>query len=94
MPDDLRDDGRRIASLIGLVFGGLMHLVVGVFVLSSGLVAPAWAAALLSVLWVAAAGLLWHWRHTPLRALFVPVVMALVWWATITAGDIWLGWTA
>lgn len=87
-------EGRRLASLIALVFGGLMHVVVGVFVLSSGLVAPAWAAAVLSILWVTAAWLLWRWRHAPVRVLFVPVVMAAFWWAAITAGDAWLGWSA
>lgn len=94
MAGDFKDHGHRLASLIAVVFGSLMHVVVGVFVLSSGLVAPAWAAAILSILWVAAAWLLWRWRTTPIRALLVPVGMAAIWWATVTAGDAWLGWTA
>lgn len=94
MSGDFRDEAHRLASLIALVFGSLMHVVVGVFVLLSGLVAPAWAAAILSILWVAAAWLLWRWRATPIRALLVPVGMAAIWWATVTAGDVWLGWTA
>lgn len=92
--DDLHDSGHRLAGLIGLVFGSLLHVVVGVFVFSSGLVAPPWATVVLIGLWFVAASLLWTWRRSPVRALLVPVGMAVVWWAAVTAGDIWLGWTA
>lgn len=92
--DDLGHQGRRLAAIVAVVFGGFMHLVVGVFVLSSGLVAPGWAVLALAVLWVAAAWLVWRLRHLPILALLVPVAMAAVWWATITAGERWLGWTA
>lgn len=93
-PGSFDDDGHRIASAIGVAFGGLLHLVVGAFVLPSGLVAPAWAWLGLVALWVAGALLLWVWRRSPVRALLVPVAMAAIWWAALTAGDVWLGWTA
>lgn len=92
--DELREEGRRAAGLIGLVFGSLLHVVVGVFVFSTGIIAPAWAAVVLIALWFVGASLLWRWRSSPSLALLVPIVMALVWWAAMTAGDAWLGWTA
>lgn len=91
---DLHDTGRRLASLIALVFGALMHLIVGVFVFSSGLIAPAWAVATLVLLWLVAAVVLWRVRRRPIVALLVPLVTAGLWWAAVTAGDTWLGWTA
>lgn len=87
-------DGRRIGAAIGLAFGAFMHAVVSVFVFTSGLVAAAWAWVLLVVLWCAGVVLLWRWRRSPARTLAIPVVMAAIWWATMTAGDVWLGWTA
>lgn len=92
-PDPFHEDGRRLAALVGLVFGALMHLVVGAFVLPSGLVAPWWAWFALVALWVVGARLLWTWRRSPVRTLLVPVAMAAIWWTTLTAGDAWLGWT-
>ena len=93
-PESFHRDGHRLARLVGLVFGALMHLIVGAFVLPSGVVAPGWAWIGLVTLWVVGAGLLWTWRRSPVRTLLVPVVMAAIWWATLTAGDVWLGWTA
>lgn len=91
---DLHDTGRRLASLIALAFGALMHLIVGVFVFSSGLIAPAWAVASLALLWLVAAVALWQLRRRPIVALLVPLVTAGLWWAAVTAGDAWLGWGA
>lgn len=92
--DDLQHDGRRLAGMIGFAFGVLLHVIVGVFVFSSGLIAPSWAVVVLVALWLVGASLLWSWRRAPVRALLVPVVMAAIWWAAIMAGDLWLGWTA
>lgn len=91
---DLHDTGRRLASLIAVAFGGLMQLIVGVFVFSSGLIAPAWAVAGLALLWLVATIALWRLRRRPIVALLVPLVTAGLWWAAVTAGDVWLGWTA
>lgn len=92
-PESFHEDGRRLAGLVGLVFGALMHLIVGAFVLPSGLVAPWWAWFGLLALWVVGARLLWAWREAPVRALLVPVAMAAILWATLAAGGAWLGWT-
>jgi hypothetical protein len=91
----LTDAGREVSAVLALVAGGFLHLVMGVFVLSSGLLAPWWAVLLLVAVWV----LLWipirRWRHDhPFRTMLVPFAMAAIWWAVITAGDVWLGWTA
>lgn len=92
--DEIDDAGRRLAGLIGFVFGCIMHVVVGVFVFSSGLVAPGWAVAVLVVVWFVAASLLWQWRRRPVHALLVPVVTGAIWFLAISAGGAWLGWTA
>lgn len=94
MDDELHASSRRLAGMIGLVFGSILHVVVGVFVFSTGLIAPWWAAVVMVAVWFVGASLLWSWRRSPGRALAVPVVMAAIWWATMTAGDTWLGWTA
>lgn len=94
MADDLRDEGRRLASLVALVFGGLLHAIVGYFVFLTGLVAPWWAWFTMVALWVVAARALWRWRRFPVRVLLVPFAMAAIWWAAIWAGDVWLGWSA
>lgn len=94
MEDELTTASHQLASMIGFAFGVLLHSLVGVFVLPSGLVVPAWAWTLLVTLWLAGAWLLWRWRRSPVRTLLVPVVMGAVWFATLTVGDAWLGWTA
>lgn len=92
--DEFDDAGRRLAGLIGFAFGCLLHAVVGVFVFSSGLVAPAWAVAALVAVWFAGAALLWRWRRRPGWALLVPVATGAVWFLAISAGGAWLGWSA
>jgi hypothetical protein len=94
-PVDAADVGREAASVVAGVAGTLLHLAIGVFVLSSGLLAPWWAVVALVALW----GVLWvpivRWRRDhPFRTMLVPFAMAAIWWAAITAGDTWLGWTA
>jgi hypothetical protein len=71
------------------------HLVVGVFYVSSGLVAPGWAVALLVVWWVLLAVQL---SRLALRGSWwtptVPVVAFATWYVVLTAGERLLGWTA
>lgn len=62
---------------------------------ASGLVAPWWAAALLLVVWVllfvvACAWWTLHPRWVPGVAVFAVVF----WFAAVSAGGAWLGWTA
>ena len=70
-------------------------LVTGFFYASSGLLAPAWAVAVLLVIWLLlliAAIQLMRIRR-PLYVLPVPVGAWLIWFGALTAGENWLGWT-
>lgn len=91
---DLRDAGQRLAGGIGAAAGMALHLAVGTFYAAAGLVAPGWAVAVLWAVWLALAAVLWRHRRRPVVALSVPFVAAAVWWAVVTAGDAFLGWTA
>ncbi|MDQ3932343.1 MAG: hypothetical protein M3252_05850 [Actinomycetota bacterium] len=68
--------------------------MVGFFTISAiGLFGvPLWAAAGLVLLWIVAALLVVRMRRRPLAVLLVPVVNGLLLWATIAAGEAWLGW--
>jgi hypothetical protein len=74
---------------------GAAHLVVGVFYLSSGLVAPLWAVVVLVLWWVLLAVQL---SRLALRGSWwtpaVPVVAFATWFAVLTVGERLLGWTA
>jgi hypothetical protein len=62
---------------------------------ASGLLAPAWAVVVLLVLWalLLLVALAW-WSLHPRWVPAIPVVGAVVWFAAMTAGGAWLGWTA
>jgi hypothetical protein len=74
---------------------GVAHLVVGVFYLSSGLVAPLWAVVVLALWWVLLAV---HLSRLALRGSWwtpaVPVVAFATWYVVLTAGERLLDWTA
>jgi hypothetical protein len=76
-----------------LGFAALLATVI--FYAASGLLAPAWAVVLLLVAWLAlvvvAIGLLR--RRQPLWVLLTPAAAGLIWFAALTAGERWLGWT-
>ena len=62
---------------------------------ASGLVAPWWAVVLLLVLWLVlfVVACRW-WTPHPRRVPLVAVVAVVLWFALVTAGGAWLGWTA
>jgi hypothetical protein len=62
---------------------------------ASGLVAPGWGVAVLMAIWLAllVLAIRW-WTPHPLRLLTLPVVALAIWFALVTAGGAWLGWTA
>lgn len=62
---------------------------------ASGLLAPWWAVVLLLVVWLALLVLccVW-WTPHPRRVVGVAVFSLVLWFATITVGGAWLGWTA
>jgi hypothetical protein len=71
------------------------HLVTVVFYAASGLLAPAWAVAILCVIWLALLAVaIWLLRiRRPLYVLLVPIAAWLIWFGALTAGENWLGWT-
>ncbi|HEY7271763.1 MAG TPA: hypothetical protein VH502_03440 [Actinoplanes sp.] len=66
-----------------------------IFYAASGLLAPAWAVAVLLVIWlvllIVAIQLLRSRR--PLYVLPIPVASWLIWFGALSAGENWLGWT-
>jgi hypothetical protein len=72
------------------------HLVTLVFYLSSGLLAPGWAIAVLLVIWVALLVMAIRLLRArkPLSVLLIPIVAWLIWFGALTAGERFLDWTA
>ncbi|WP_162908067.1 hypothetical protein [Allorhizocola rhizosphaerae] len=92
--DDVVPKQRSVAALIAGWIGLIAHLPVGIWYLSSGLVTPAWAYVLLLLVWLAFFGLaIYLLRTRPVYTLLVPVAAAAFWFAAISAGEAWLGWT-
>ncbi|HEU5484657.1 MAG TPA: hypothetical protein VFU98_07100 [Microlunatus sp.] len=85
----------RVPGYIAAGLAMAVLAVVGVFYLSSGLMAPLWAVIGLMVFWCAlvVVGVVWFRRH-PLRVVALPVVAVLVWYGVLTFGERVLGWTA
>ncbi|GAA2098598.1 hypothetical protein GCM10009841_11930 [Microlunatus panaciterrae] len=82
---------RTVAPWLGLVLmlGPLLLYAV------SGLVAPGWAVICLLVLWAAAfVCCLLLRRSLPYLVLAMPFILVALWFAVISAGEHWLGWTA
>lgn len=81
----------RIVGWLGLAGHAFLFFWYG----SSGLVAPLWALIALMVVWgallVLAIRLL---RTRPVLVPLVPVAALVIWFAALSAGDAWLGWTA
>lgn len=71
-----------------------LHLVAGVFILASGLVAPFPAVALLLLIWAVLGAVGLRNRHRPVVALMMPVAAAVAWFVVVQGGSILFGWTA
>ena len=87
--------GEKVAAIAGVV----LHLAVGVFpYAASGLVTPVWGYVVLYACWIALAVVLVRLLRGPSRRpLLAPAVplVALAWWfAFVSAGGAFLGWTA
>ena len=82
---------RLVVRIVAL----LLHLAVGLLILSTPLLAPVWVAGVYGVIWVVVSllGVDW-WKQGTWKILAAPVVVVLLWWAGLTLGDIYLGWTA
>jgi len=86
--------GRRLASMVAVLFGAFMHLMVGAFVFASGGIAPPWAVGGLIAAWTTGTWLIWRWRRIPEVVLVIPMVVAAILWLTVTLGDRYFGWAA
>ena len=69
-------------------------LVAFPFYAASGLMAPLWAIVVLLLVWLGLFVLAIYWfRAHPMRVLALPVVAVVIWFATMYAGEQYLGWT-
>ena len=87
-----RSDARDVlGSFLGMAGMAAMLFIV----LASGLVAPWWAVAVMVLAWLVlfAVGVRWFMRR-PWWVATLPVVMALFWTGTISAGAAFLDWNA
>jgi hypothetical protein len=77
-------------------FFGIAGIAVMAFLyFFSGLIAPLWAVIVLNVIWLVhlVLGCKWFMTH-PIRVLFLPVSLAVIWFGAIYAGEAFLDWTA
>ena len=82
---------RLAARWLGL----LAFMAVGFLYLSSGLVAPIWAALVLIGLWILMLlAIVKLWSTRPWHVFVSPIVALVLWVLTILAGEFFLGWTA
>jgi hypothetical protein len=83
--------GARIVGWVGLV----AHAALFIWYAASGLLAPGWAVGLLLVVWAALLAVaIWLFRTRPVLTPLVPLAAVAFWFAAISAGEAWLGWTA
>ena len=81
----------RIVGWLGLAGHALMLF----WYAASGLVAPAWAVLALLVVWAVLLVVAIRLRRSwPALVPLVPVVAVLIWLGAVSAGDVWLDWTA
>lgn len=79
--------------LLYALVGAALQLVMGVFVLASGLVAPPWAVALLVAVWLlGVVSSLRSWRDKMFSPLLWGVVVGVVWVGVVSVGGAVLGW--
>lgn len=88
--------GGRVGRVVAVIVAVALQLVVLVpFTVASGLLAPRWAVVTFYAVWVVAAVVLVLTAvRRPLLSPLVPLANGVVLWLAITAGDLWLGWTA
>jgi hypothetical protein len=86
--------GATVTRFLLAGIGAVLHVLVGVVVFVSSLVAPVWAVAALGTAWLAAALWAWRmWRSWPLAPLAAATGTGLLWVVVLSLGDALLGWT-
>ncbi len=95
-PDAAAPKSRNVIALVAGWVGLLAHLGTLVWYAASGLLAPGWAVIALLVVWAAllVTAIVLLRGSRPAYALIVPVASTVIWFAAISAGEAWLGWTA
>ena len=95
MTQPTEDHPADARHLIGSFIGMSGMACVLFLVLASGLVAPAWAVVVLTLVWLVlfVMGVRWFMRH-PWRVAALPLVMAIVWFGSVTLGAVFLDWNA
>ena len=95
MSDPLDDRPANARPVLGSFIGMSGMACVLFLVLASGLVAPAWAVAVLAVVWLVlfVLGVRWFMHH-PWRVAALPVVMLVIWFGGVMAGAAFLDWNA
>jgi hypothetical protein len=85
----------RILGYVVPALGILLLVAILPFYLASGLSAPLWAILMLLLIWGVLFTLAIKWfRPRPFVVLILPFVAAAIWFAVMTAGEAFLGWTA
>ncbi|MBF4766840.1 hypothetical protein ISU10_03540 [Nocardioides agariphilus] len=77
-------------------FVGMIGMAAAFFLYAaSGLLVPLWALAGLMFVWLVlfVTACRW-WTPHPRRVLLPPVIAVVLWFAVVSAGGAWLGWTA
>jgi hypothetical protein len=84
----------RSVSVWGFV--GLIGMVASFFLYAaSGLVAPYWAVGVLLAVWLVMFVITCRWfMPHPRRTVVMPVLALAIWFGAITAGGVFLDWTA
>jgi hypothetical protein len=96
--DDLAADaeaaGQRLAGAVAGVTFAVLQGIVGVLTASLGLLAPLWAIALLTLVWVGVAVAGWRQRgRRPIVTMLLPFANAGLLLAAVAIGERWLGWS-
>jgi hypothetical protein len=92
---DAQAAATRLRGLISAAVFVPLHAVVGYLTVSLGLVAPTWAVAALTAVWLVLAVVGWRQtRRRPIVAMLVPFVAAGLAIAVVSLGGAWLDWSA
>ena len=71
-----------------------LHAAAGFLVVVGGLIMPAWAVAVLGVVWVGLLVMIVLKRRQARWAFLMPLVSIVLWFAAAFSGDAFLDWTA
>ena len=90
--EDARDVLGRVLAVLGLIVHGIVGLV---YFAAAGLIAPLYGIIVLAIGWslLLLLAIRW-WSRRPRLIILVPFVAMLWWFAIVSLGSRYLGWTA